>query len=93
MQDEELGYCSGSYKKPERKGSKYIRGQLKYLCPDCGKHYSTDLYGTMTKHGYRLGAASKQKGKTVECLCAQCKKKFQSVDGWDYLCEKCRDKQ
>lgn len=85
----ESTYCAGSYAKAVRKGSKNVNGRLRYKCPECGKHYTADAAGQITKHGYKLGTL---KTNTVTCFCAQCKKKFESAEGWDYLCEKCRAK-
>jgi transposase-like protein len=79
-------YCPGSYKKAEKKGSKYIGNRLKYLCPDCHKHYTRDASGRITKHGYKV-VANRKGEKTWVSHCASCRKKF---EGLDYLCPKCR---
>ncbi len=81
-------YCPGSFKKAVKAGSKYVGGRLKYLCPDCGKHYTKDTMGNITKHGYRIVAPP----TLHKCFCGQCKKKFEAAE-FDYLCEKCRTKQ
>lgn len=80
------GYCAGSGRKPGRKGSKYVRGQLRWLCPDCGGHYAKDNRGYLRTHGYKLNAKYSI-AKGVTSVCAQCRKKFEGVD---YLCPKCR---
>lgn len=78
-------YCPGSGTKAVKKGSKKVGASYRYLCPDCGKHYSTDYYGRINKHGYKRS----EKEKTHSCFCGKCKKTFESLE-LDYLCPKCR---
>jgi Zn finger protein HypA/HybF involved in hydrogenase expression len=78
--------CPGSYVKVGRKGSKYIRGTLKYRCPICEKHVGRDDGGRLNKHGYKLNVVS----ESSICYCGKCSKKF---EGLDYLCPKCRAKE
>jgi hypothetical protein len=80
-------YCAGSGRKAYRKGSKFIRGKLKYKCSECGQHFGSDANGNLNKHGYQLGAIKITDDTTS--MCGGCGKKFK---GLDYLCEKCRAK-
>lgn len=75
-------YCPGSGVKPKKAGSKYVQGQIRYRCPECGKHYRTEPHGGLTKHGYKLAASKKPKA-----YCAECNGPVYELD---YLCEKCR---
>lgn len=81
-------YCAGSGRKAFRKGSKFIRGKLKYKCSECGGHYGSDANGNLNKHGYQLGAV--QITEDTVSFCGGCGKKFK---GLDYLCDKCRRKE
>lgn len=83
---EDKGYCPGTGKAAERKGSKYIRYTLKYLCPDCGRHIGKDPYGYLNKHGYKLQPGKPKPGK-VYAICAEC---GDPIYDMDYLCGKCR---
>lgn len=80
-------YCAGSGLKATRRGSKYIRGKLKYPCSVCGGHFAKDASGNLHRHGYRLGVAAPKEGDMSTC--ARCSKRFA---GLDYLCPKCRKK-
>lgn len=79
-------FCEGSGIKPVRKGSKRVRGALRYRCPVCGGHFAKDKQGLLHRHGYRLG----YKVESDMCTCATCGKSF---NGLDYICPKCRSKE
>jgi predicted RNA-binding Zn-ribbon protein involved in translation (DUF1610 family) len=80
-------HCLGTGTKAERKGSKYIRGTMKFLCPICSKHVGKDYHGNLNKHGYSLTPGGQPKTGEVYTRCAECLK---PVYGLDYLCAKCR---
>lgn len=81
-----ISCCPGTGNKAVRKGSKYVRGQLRYLCTVCGGHFAKNSEGNLRHHGYRLHDPYRNK-ESIVSHCAVCNKAF---DGLDYLCPKCR---
>ena len=79
-------YCQGSGVIAIRKGSKYIRGYLKYTCGVCGRYVGKDANGRLNKHGYSLAKTKAQDGK-IFAYCAECQNPVYEMD---YLCGECR---
>lgn len=82
-------YCPGSGSPIPKKGfkTKYIRYEIKYLCPECGGYFAMKADRTLNKHGYALRLTDGSRIDTVS-YCAEC---GDTIPGVDFLCAKCRE--